>query len=528
MIVLLNTDLNLEREALAVDRARGSAWSISFIRDTRLELQLQSFAQHCTSWASRRHTKERSASRIATIARVLLFKCAHTRAERKGKSRRGFKDSNRSLETMQRRVSYFMDNEVGGYYYSQGHPMKPHRIAMTHNLVLAYGLYRQMEVYRPRSAAPEEITDFHSSDYVNFLRRVNPDNAAEFEKELTRFNVGRVGGDCPLFDGLYDFCQKYTGASIDGARKLIAGESDIAINWSGGLHHAKKAEASGFCYVNDIVLAILELLRYFPRVLYIDIDVHHGDGVEEAFYATDRVMTLSFHKFGDNFFPGTGDIWDKGAGSGEYYAVNFPLKDGIDDESYDQTFVPVVSKVIEVFQPSAIVLQCGADSLAQDRLGCFNLTTRGHANCVRFVRSLNIPLLVVGGGGYNIRSVARCWVNETGVCLGTELENRIPYNDYWEYFAPEYNLHVEKTSMENANSREYLEALKVKIFENLRCLNAAPSVQMQEMPPSLYEDKGGDDLLDPDTRPTAQDGDQRQSPDEFYDSDRDQGFENLR
>lgn len=104
----------------------------------------------------------------------------------------------------------------------------------------------------------------------------------------------------------------YTGASIDGAVKLNQGACDIAINWSGGLHHAKKSEASGFCYINDIVLAILELLKYHPRVLYIDIDIHHGDGVEEAFYLTDRVMTVSFHKYGD-FFPGTGNIADVGA-----------------------------------------------------------------------------------------------------------------------------------------------------------------------------------------------------------------------
>lgn len=113
--------------------------------------------------------------------------------------------------------------------------------------------------------------------------------------------------DCPVFDGLFEFCQMYTGASLDGAVKLNHGLTDIAVNWAGGLHHAKKGEASGFCYINDIVLAILELLKYHPRVLYIDIDIHHGDGVEEAFYVTDRVMTVSFHKYGD-FFPGTGDV----------------------------------------------------------------------------------------------------------------------------------------------------------------------------------------------------------------------------
>ena len=120
----------------------------------------------------------------------------------------------------------------------------------------------------------------------------------------------------------------------------MEGEADIAINWAGGLHHAKKREASGFCYINDIVLGILELLRSVPRVLYIDIDCHHGDGVEEAFWTTDRVMTYSLHKYGE-FFPGTGQLSDFGRGKGKGYAVNIPLKDGINDESYKSVFEPV-------------------------------------------------------------------------------------------------------------------------------------------------------------------------------------------
>lgn len=145
-----------------------------------------------------------------------------------------------------------------------------------------------------------------------------------------------------MFEGLYDFCSMYTGASLDGAMKLNKNCCDIAINWSGGLHHAKKFEASGFCYVNDIVIAILELLKYHPRVLYIDIDVHHGDGVQEAFYLTDRVMTVSFHKYGNWFFPGTGDMYEIGADVGRYYSVNVPLKEGIDDLSYSQVCKNIV------------------------------------------------------------------------------------------------------------------------------------------------------------------------------------------
>nr|CAB3470734.1 unnamed protein product [Digitaria exilis] len=316
-----------------------------------------------------------------------------------------------------RRVCYFYDAEVGNYYYGQGHPMKPHRIRMTHALLGRYGLLDQMQVLRPHPARDRDLCRFHADDYVAFLRSVTPETQQDQIRALKRFNVGE---DCPVFDGLYSFCQTYAGGSVGGAVKLNHGH-DIAINWAGGLHHAKKCEASGFCYVNDIVLAILELLKYHQRVLYVDIDIHHGDGVEEAFYTTDRVMTVSFHKFGD-YFPGTGDIRDVGHSKGKYYSLNVPLDDGIDDESYQSLFKPIMGKVMEVFNPGAVVLQCGADSLSGDRLGCFNLSIKGHAECVRFMRSFNVPLLLLGGGGYTIRNVARCWCYE--VCNTEQDEDK--------------------------------------------------------------------------------------------------------
>ena len=167
-------------------------------------------------------------------------------------------------------------------------------------------------------------------------------------------------------------------------------------------------------------------------MLYIDIDVHHGDGVEEAFYTTDRVMTVSFHKYGE-YFPGTGELRDIGIGQGKHYAVNFPLRDGIDDTSYKSIFEPVISKVMEFYQPDVVVLQCGSDSLSGDRLGCFNLSMRGHANCVAFVKSFHKPTLVLGGGGYTMRNVSRTWAYETGVVLGkeNEMDPNIPFNEYY-------------------------------------------------------------------------------------------------
>ena len=170
-------------------------------------------------------------------------------------------------DATKRRVSYFYEPTIGDYYYGQGHPMKPHRIRMAHNLVVHYGLHRLMEINRPYPASDDDIRKFHSDDYIDFLASVTPESvitdssatSSSSARQLKRFNVGE---DCPVFDGLFDFCRASAGGSIGAAVKVNRGDADIAINWAGGLHHAKKGEASGFCYVNDIVLGILELLKY--------------------------------------------------------------------------------------------------------------------------------------------------------------------------------------------------------------------------------------------------------------------------
>ncbi|KAJ0420001.1 hypothetical protein BJY00DRAFT_146396 [Aspergillus carlsbadensis] len=377
-----------------------------------------------------------------------------------------------------KRVAYFYDSDVGNYAYVSGHPMKPHRIRMTHSLVMNYSLYKKMEIYRAKPASKFEMTQFHTDEYIDFLSKVTPDNMETYAKEQSKYNVG---DDCPVFDGLFEFCGISAGGSMEGAARLNRNKCDIAVNWAGGLHHAKKSEASGFCYVNDIVLGILELLRFKQRVLYIDIDVHHGDGVEEAFYTTDRVMTVSFHKYGE-YFPGTGELRDIGVGTGKYYAVNFPLRDGIDDVSYKSIFEPVIKSVMEWYRPEAVVLQCGGDSLSGDRLGCFNLSMRGHANCVNYVKSFNLPTLILGGGGYTMRNVARTWAFETGILVGENLGSDLPYNDYYEYFAPDYELDVRPSNMDNANTREYLDKIRTQVVENLKRTAFAPSVQMTDVP----------------------------------------------
>lgn len=350
------------------------------------------------------------------------------------------------------KVSFHYNSRVEDMHFGKTHPMKPWRLTLTKHLVLGYGLQYAMDTYEAVSAGKDQVCAFHDPDYVDFLAEVSPQTFSDLSKnprfashippkhehdtvDLGPFNLSTSpGADCPVFDGMSAYLFLYTGATLAATHQLTTGTSDIAINWSGGLHHAHRAEASGFCYINDIVLSILDMLRIYPRVLYIDIDVHHGDGVEEAFQRQPRVMTLSYHRYGPyddtghKFFPGTGDITDVGLKGtiGEHFALNVPIPSGIDDRQYKFLFEAVTGRVIEAFNPSAIVLQCGADSLGGDRLGQFNLNIKQHGECVSYVKRTQIPLLILGGGGYTARNVARAWCHETALATDNTLPDEIP------------------------------------------------------------------------------------------------------
>jgi histone deacetylase HOS2 len=391
-------------------------------------------------------------------------------------------------------VSFHLNPEIEKHHFGHTHPMKPWRLTLSKGLIMSYGMHAAMDTYFSRQATEEEMKDFHSGDYLEYLRTAKV--AQPDDETVMPYNLG--GSDCPIFEGLFNYCSMYSGASIDAARKLCNNQSDIAINWSGGLHHAKKAEASGFCYANDIVLAILQLLRKHPRVLYIDIDVHHGDGVEEAFWSTDRVLTLSIHKYdGLHFFPGTGDLDRTGPESednpGAHHAINVPLSDGIDDEQYVWLFRTIVGKCVEKFRPNAIVLQCGADSLAGDRLGRFNVQIQGHGSCVTYCKSLNIPLLLVGGGGYTPRNVARAWAHETSIAIGCDqslnpvIPMHTPYRSHFrhETLFPTLEQILPGDPRPNKNHPKKITEIVESITEQLRFVNAAPSVQSKHIPPDL-------------------------------------------
>ncbi|KAM0681664.1 Histone deacetylase 3 [Glugoides intestinalis] len=325
------------------------------------------------------------------------------------------------------------DETIGLHSYGKDHPMNPFRITMTHSLVKSYNLEQYLDLYIPSKVS----NTFHSEEYINSIG----------VKETL---------DCPVFENITDFCERYASASVNGALLLNSGLHNCVVNWAGGLHHAKKEEASGFCFVNDIVMAILELLSKHERVMYIDVDVHHGDGVEEAFLDNDRVLTVSFHKYGDGFFPDTGTLI-----TSDWRVINVPLQNGIDDASYKYIFEPVITNAIKKFKPDAIVYQSGADSLAEDKLGTFNLSIAGHAECLSFVTGFGIPMLVLGGGGYTIHNVARCWAYETAVLCGKKVPDMIPETDpFRKYFEPNYETNpIFYQKHQNQNKKKYLDSL---------------------------------------------------------------------
>nr|CAD7406824.1 unnamed protein product [Timema cristinae] len=239
-------------------------------------------------------------------------------------------------------------------------------------------------------------------------------------------SVEVISYDCPLITHIYDFVKTIAGGSLTAAQQLVDETANIAVNWCGGWHHAQRDKAEGFCYVNDIVIAIQKLREKYDKVLYIDLDIHHGDGVENAFLITKKVLTLSFHKHGPGFYPGSGAIADTGSGNGKLYSINVPLKDGIKDDLFFQIFDSVTSKVLHVFRPNAVVVQCGADCLNKDPIGTFNLTPKGLGECICKVLAWKLPLLFLGGGGYNLANTARYWTYLTSILLDQKIPSEIP------------------------------------------------------------------------------------------------------
>ena len=217
-----------------------------------------------------------------------------------------------------------------------------------------------------------------------------------------------------------------TGASILAAQLVDTGAADVAFNISGGLHHAAAGNASGFCVFNDPAVAINYLLTWGRRVVYVDIDAHHGDGVQSAFYDMDRVLTISIHESGRFLFPGTGSVEEMGEGAGKGFSVNLPLFPFTEDDTYLWAFGEVVPPLVEAFAPDIIVTQLGIDTYHSDPLTHLMLSSRGFSEAVKQFARMGLPWLALGGGGYDLGAVARCWALAYGIMAEKEWPDEIP------------------------------------------------------------------------------------------------------
>lgn len=307
--------------------------------------------------------------------------------------------------------------------YGPDHPLKVIRLKLTYELLKAYGVFEKPEVQiiEPIPATDEEIALIHTNDYINVLKAIDED---VYPANLSRYGLG--WGDNPVFKGIYEGSLLTSGASIEAARMVEKGEVSVAFNPAGGLHHAMPDRASGFCYFNDPAIAIADLIKRGRRVLYIDIDAHHGDGVQYAFYSTDRVLTISLHEGGGFLFPGTGDYREIGDGKGKGYSVNLPFYPGTGDEVFLWGFYEVVPPLVRAFSPDIMVTQLGTDSLSGDPLTHLKLTNIGFSKMVKEFKGMGYPWVALGGGGYNIINVARAWTIAFSIMAGIELPDQIP------------------------------------------------------------------------------------------------------
>lgn len=320
-------------------------------------------------------------------------------------------------------TAFIYSEKYQTYDYGPQHPLKMIRLKLTYELLKAYGVFESPDVLliEPEPVRKEEVTRFHDDEYIKTLKAID---SGIVPPDSYRFGLGL--GDNPIFRGVYEGSLLAAGASIQAARMVETARVSTAFNIAGGLHHAFRDRAAGFCYINDPVLAIIELISRGKKVAYIDIDAHHGDGVQAAFYDTNKVLTVSLHESGEFLFPGTGFIEEIGRGEGKGYSVNLPFYPGTGDEVFVRGFEEIVPPLVKAFKPDVIVTQLGADSFAADPLTHLELTTNGFCRMIEIMKSFNIPWVALGGGGYNVTNVARAWALAFAIMSNINLSDEIP------------------------------------------------------------------------------------------------------
>lgn len=336
------------------------------------------------------------------------------------------------MTDMSGRARLMWDERVTGYDFGPDHPMDPVRLALTKDLVDALGLDRHVDVVAARAAGESTLRLVHREDYVAAVRAASADPAAAD----TKYGLGTL--DDPAFAGMHEASALIAGQSVGAAEAVWRGEALHAVNFSGGLHHAMPAAASGFCVYNDAALAVARLLELgAERVVYVDVDVHHGDGVQAAFWEDPRVLTISLHEHPRTLFPQTGWPEETGAPGAEGSAVNVALPAGTGDAGWLRAFHAVVPELVAEFRPQVLVSQHGADTHFEDplahlavsldaqravQLACHELAHR-HADG-RWV--------ALGGGGYAVVEVVpRSWTHLVGIAAGHEIAPETVIPEGW-------------------------------------------------------------------------------------------------
>jgi len=321
------------------------------------------------------------------------------------------------------RTAFIYTDAYFDYDYGPTHPLKVFRLKLAHELIEAYGLLEEpsVELIPTRKADEEDLALFHSRDYLNILKEAN---GGTLQRSAYPYGLGP--GDNPIFKGLYDWSLWVTGATLQAGDLVAKGEKEIAFNIAGGLHHADRSRASGFCYVNDAVVGIMRLLRQGKRVAYVDLDAHHGDGVQRAFYRTDQVLTISLHETGATLFPGTGFEHEIGEGNGKGYSVNLPFPPFTRDDVYGWAFEEIVPPLLHGFRPDIVVTQLGVDSFSSDPLTNLHLSILGFEKVLRRLKELAPRWVALGGGGYEVSNVARAWALAWAVMNGVDISDDLP------------------------------------------------------------------------------------------------------
>jgi acetoin utilization protein AcuC len=301
------------------------------------------------------------------------------------------------------------------------HPLNPIRLDLTVRLAGALGVLDRLELITPRAATAEQLCTVHGTCYLEAVR------AASSDPGFTGYGLGTT--DDPVFPGMYDASALIAGGSAQAAQAVWDGTYEHAVNIAGGLHHAMHDYASGFCVFNDVALGIRTLLAAGARkIAYVDIDVHHGDGVQAAFYADARVLTMSLHQDPRTLFPGTGFPDELGSGAAEGTAVNVALPPGTDDDGWLRAFRAVVPGAVRAFGPDVLVTQCGCDTHHEDPLANLELSVDGQRRAIADLHALAHEVaggrwVAYGGGGYGlVRCVPRTWTHLLAEASGDPVE----------------------------------------------------------------------------------------------------------